>query len=78
MKAEVLQSHLTWEKESEGKLAKSRSESGVTKNCIRYCHNKTVWCLGTCHKSLGKHGLNWFITVKCYGGMSCMTLCFCV
>lgn len=43
MKAEVLQSHLTWEKELVGKLAKSRSKSGVIKNfCISYYHNKTV------------------------------------
>lgn len=74
MKAEVLWSHLTWENELEGNLAKSRSESGVIKNCISYYHNKTVYCQGTCHKSLGEHDLNWFVKVKCYGGMSCMTL----
>lgn len=43
MKAEVLLSHLTWEKELEGKLGKSKSESGVIKNfCISYYHNKTL------------------------------------
>lgn len=42
MKAEVLRSHLTWEKELEEKLVKSRSESGVIKNFyISYYHNKT-------------------------------------
>lgn len=42
MKAEDLRSHLTWEKELEGKLEKSRSESGVIKNCNSYYYKKTV------------------------------------
>lgn len=42
MKAEVLWSHLTWEKKLEEKLAKSRSESGVIKNCFSYYHNETL------------------------------------
>lgn len=38
MKADVL--WCLWEKELEGKLANSTSESGVIKNCIGYYHNK--------------------------------------